>query len=238
MKRFQPLSLTALAALAASTALVALTACGPKSDSTAGDNGAQGTPVAEVTETTSATAPAATNLNAADATLQSKDPAVSGTVHFTQDAGGVHVVADLSGLKPGRHGFHLHENGVCTPPDFKSAGGHWNPGHAAHACMPTEPRHAGDMGNVTAGSDGRAHLDVVLTGVSFAGANSVVGKAVVLHAGEDDCKSQPAGNSGDRLACGVVTTTAVVGGSATAAGTDSGSAMGTGGAGAMGTSPQ
>jgi len=215
-----------LAALAAGAALVALAGCGPKSDTTA-DNAAQGTPVAEVTETTTAQAPAATNLGSADVTLQSKDPGVSGTVHFTQEAGGVHVVADLSGLKPGRHGFHLHENGVCTPPDFKSAGGHWNPGHAAHACMPTEPRHAGDMGNVTAGADGKAHLDVVLTGVSFSGPNSVVGKAVVLHAGEDDCKSQPAGNSGDRLACGVVQTTAVVGGSATAMGTDGG-AMGTG----------
>jgi len=234
MKRFHSPS---FAALAAGTVLVALAACGPKSDTSATDNTAQGTPVAEVTETTTAQAPAATNLGSADVTLQSKDPGVSGTVHFTQEAGGVHVVADLSGLKPGRHGFHLHENGVCTPPDFKSAGGHWNPGHAAHACMPTEPRHAGDMGNVTAGADGKAHLDVVLTGVSFSGPNSVVGKAVVLHAGEDDCKSQPAGNSGDRLACGVVQTTAVVGGSATAMGTDTG-AMGTGGTGAMGTGPQ
>lgn len=225
MKR--PLS---FAVVAAGAVLVAFAACGPKSDTTASDNSAEGTPVAQGTDTVAAT-PAATNLNSADATLQSKDPGVSGTVHFTQAPGGVHVVADLAGLKPGRHGFHLHENGVCTPPDYKSAGGHWNPGHAAHACMPTEPRHAGDMGNVTAGPDGTAHLDVVLTGVSFAGDNSVVGKAVVLHAGEDDCKSQPAGNSGDRLACGVVQTTASVGGSATAMGTESG-AMGTA---AMGT---
>jgi Cu-Zn family superoxide dismutase len=214
--------------LAAGAALIALAACGPKSDTTATDNGpASSEPVAQVTETTTATAPAATNLNSADATLQSRDPKVGGTVHFTQEGAGVHVVADVTGAKPGKHGIHLHENGVCTPPDYKSAGGHWNPGHAAHACMPTDPRHAGDLGNITVGSDGTGHLDVTLTGVSFAGDTSVVGKAVVLHAGEDDCKSQPAGNSGDRLACGVVQTTAVVGGSATAMGTDTG-AMGTG----------
>jgi Cu-Zn family superoxide dismutase len=215
-----------LAALAAGAALVVLAACGPKSDTTATDNSAQGTPVAQVTETTAATPPAATNLNSADATLQSKDPKVSGTVHFTQEGAGVHVVADVAGVKPGKHGFHLHENGVCTPPDYKSAGGHWNPGHAPHACMPAEPRHAGDLGNITVAADGTGHLDVVLAGVSFAGADSVVGKAVVLHAGEDDCKSQPAGNSGDRLACGVVQTTAAVGGSATAMGTG-GAATGT-----------
>ncbi len=215
-------------------ALLALAACGPKSDTTATDtNAAPSAPVAQVTETTNATAPAATNLSSADATLQSRDPKVSGTVHFTQEGAGVHVVADVAGAKPGKHGIHLHENGVCTPPDYKSAGGHWNPGHAAHACSPTDPRHAGDMGNITVGSDGSGHLDVVLTGVSFAGANSVVGKAVVLHAGEDDCKSQPAGNSGDRLACGVVQTTAAIGGSATAMGTDTSG----GGTGTMGTAP-
>lgn len=212
--------------LAAGATLVALAACGPKPDTTATDNGASPAPVAQGTETPAATPPAATNPNSADATLQSGDPKVSGTVHFTQEGAGVHVVADVSGAKPGKHGIHLHENGVCTPPDYKSAGGHWNPGHAAHACMPTDPRHAGDLGNITVGSDGTGHLDVTLTGVSFAGDNSVVGKAVVLHAGEDDCKSQPAGNSGYRLACGVVQTTAAGGGSATAMGTDSG-AMGT-----------
>jgi len=142
--------------------------------------------------------------SSATAALQSADPKVSGTVVFTQEGSGVHVVADVAGAKPGLHGFHLHENGVCTAPDYKSAGGHWNPGHAPHACMPVDPRHAGDLGNITVGSEGTGHLDVVLTGVSVAGANSVIGKAVVLHGGEDDCKSQPSGNAGDRVACGVV----------------------------------
>jgi len=151
-----------------------------------------------------AAAPAMAAMGSAEATLQSADPKVSGAVHFTQEGSGVHVVADVSGVPPGKHGFHLHETGVCTAPDYKSAGGHWNPGHAGHACMPVEPRHAGDLGNITVGSDGKGHLDVILSGVSVSGADSVIGKAVVLHAAEDDCKTQPTGNAGGRLACGVV----------------------------------
>ncbi len=149
-------------------------------------------------------APAMAMGGSATATLQSPDPKVSGTVTFTQSGGIVRVVADVAGAKPGEHGFHLHEKGVCTPPDFKSAGGHWNPGHAMHGCMPASPRHAGDMGNITVGSDGRGHLEVDLTGVPLEGPDAIVGKAVVLHGGTDDCKTQPTGNAGDRLACGVV----------------------------------
>jgi Cu-Zn family superoxide dismutase len=140
----------------------------------------------------------------ADVTLQSQDSKVSGTVHFTSEAGGVHVVADVKGVKPGQHGFHLHEKGDCSTPDYKSAGGHFNPSNASHACDPTNPRHAGDFGNLTVDKDGNGHLDMTTTELSFDGPNSVLGKAVILHAGVDDCKTQPTGNSGDRLACGVV----------------------------------
>lgn len=176
----------------------------------------------EKTETTEAPAPAASTEAAApsppigtnpsppgagqtaEATLQSQDPKVSGTVRFTNEAGGVHVVADVKGVKPGQHGFHLHEKGDCSSPDYKSAGGHFNPGNAAHACDPTNPRHAGDFGNITVGADGTGHLDMTTVALSFDGPNSLLGKAVILHAGQDDCKTQPTGNSGDRLACGVV----------------------------------
>jgi Cu-Zn family superoxide dismutase len=140
----------------------------------------------------------------ASAKLQSPDPKVSGSIHFTQETDGVHVVADVSGVPPGMHGIHVHENGVCTPPDFKSAGGHFNPGHTPHACMPTDPRHAGDFGNITVGADGKGHLDFTLAGASLSGDASVIGKSIVLHAGQDDCSTQPSGNSGDRLACGVI----------------------------------
>ena len=168
------------------------------------------TPPPAATEAAAPAPPISTNPappgagQSADVTLQSQDPKMSGTVHFTSEAAGVHVVADVKGVKPGQHGFHLHEKGDCSTHDYKSAGGHFNPDNSAHACDPTNPRHAGDFGNITVGADGTGHLDVTTTALSFDGATSVVGKAVILHAGQDDCKTQPTGNSGDRLACGVV----------------------------------
>jgi superoxide dismutase, Cu-Zn family len=141
-----------------------------------------------------------------EATLQSNQPGVGGTVRFTAEPGGagVRVVADVHGVKAGQHGFHVHETGDCSAKDYKSAGGHYNPTGAVHACPPTDPHHAGDFGNITVGPDGNGHMEMTVTGLSLEGANSVVGRAVILHAGTDDCKSQPAGNSGDRIACGVV----------------------------------
>jgi superoxide dismutase, Cu-Zn family len=151
-----------------------------------------------------AAATLAATMRSAEVKLQSQDSKVSGTVHFTEEAGGVHVVADVKGVKPGEHGFHLHEKGDCSTPDYKSAGGHFNPAKAPHACDPTDPRHAGDFGNITVDKDGNGHLDFTTKALSFEGPNSVLGKAVILHTGVDDCKTQPTGNAGDRLACGVV----------------------------------
>ena len=139
------------------------------------------------------------------------DADFSGSVTFTDDGmGGVKIEAHFSGVDtPGLHGLHIHETGDCSHDPaggkhFSSAGGHFNPAGAEHACPPTDPRHAGDLGNVTIGSDGSAHLEMTSNLIALSGANSVVGRAVILHAGEDDCKTQPTGNAGDRLACGVV----------------------------------
>lgn len=151
--------------------------------------------------------PPATETGAtAAAQLQPGDSGagISGTVRFTQESGGVRVQADLSGLSPGKHGFHVHENGQCTPP-FESAGDHLNPYNLEHGCPPAELRHLGDLGNVEAGEDGTATFDQVIDKISLVDpGHQVAGKAVILHQGEDDCTTQPAGDSGARIACGVI----------------------------------
>lgn len=132
------------------------------------------------------------------------DDSVRGMVTFTQTGDSIRVVADLTGLSPGRHGIHIHEYGDCSAPDASSAGGHFNPDGSPHGSPTDAEHHAGDFGNIEAGPDGRAHLDVTLGFLEFEGPSSILGHAVVVHAGEDDLTSQPAGNSGARVACGVI----------------------------------
>lgn len=143
------------------------------------------------------------------ATVQLKPTAgnsVAGTVRFESAGGKVAVTAEVSGLKPNsEHGFHVHEKGDCSAPDATSAGGHFNPGTKSHAHYSGAERHAGDMPNLKADASGNAKYrwesDMLAVG---SGAANVIGRSVVIHRDPDDYSSQPAGNSGPRLACGVI----------------------------------
>lgn len=149
--------------------------------------------------------PAAKNRQNAVAILSpAPNQQVKGMVTFTEEAQGVRVIARISGLTPGKHGFHIHEKGDCTPPDFTSAGGHWNPMGAKHGAPEGTDRHYGDFGNIEANENGVARLEQVFHWLSFTGTNSFLGKAVVVHQNPDDLTSQPAGNAGPRIACGIV----------------------------------
>jgi Cu-Zn family superoxide dismutase len=133
-----------------------------------------------------------------------KDSKVAGTVHFKKEGGGVHVTGALTGLAAGNHGFHIHEFGDCSAADFTSAGGHFNPAGNPHGGPKDAKRHEGDMGNVEATADGNATIDYVDSQLSFEGAKSIVGRGVIVHANPDDFKTQPTGNAGGRVACGVI----------------------------------
>lgn len=130
----------------------------------------------------------------------------NGTVTFEALDGKVRVTADLQGLPAGKHGFHIHEYGDCSATDGTSAGGHFNPAGTPHGAPDNPPnlRHVGDLGNLEATEDRIAHYDREDTVISLEGPDSIVGKAVIVHAKTDDLTSQPTGNAGPRLACGVI----------------------------------
>jgi len=130
---------------------------------------------------------------------------VSGTITFTEVADGVQVHADIAGLTPGNHGFHVHEFGDCSAADASSAGAHFNPTNNPHAGPDAAERHVGDMGNVEADASGKATLEYVDHQISLTtDERSVIGRSVIVHAKADDLKTQPAGDSGARIACGVI----------------------------------
>ncbi|CAN5211303.1 hypothetical protein BH11MYX1_BH11MYX1_31680 [soil metagenome] len=131
---------------------------------------------------------------------------VKGTVEFKETPDGIEVTANLEGLKKGDHGFHIHEKGDCSAPDAMSAGGHFNPTNMKHGAPDGTEHHEGDMGNVTAEKDGKATKTFTLKGATLGeGDTSIAGKGFIIHAKPDDMKTQPTGNAGDRVACGVIT---------------------------------
>ncbi|HKY01883.1 MAG TPA: superoxide dismutase family protein [Burkholderiales bacterium] len=130
----------------------------------------------------------------------------SGEVVFEQKGSVVLVKAEVKGLKPNaEHGFHIHEKGDCSAADGTSAGGHFNPAGKPHGSHHMMEAHAGDMPNLKADANGVAKLNAELTNVTLnAGASNILGKGVIVHAMPDDYKSQPTGNAGARIACGVI----------------------------------
>jgi Cu-Zn family superoxide dismutase len=129
-----------------------------------------------------------------------------GTVSFTQKGDKVTVSAKISGLSPGGHGFHIHEMGDCSAADGMSAGGHFNPTGKPHGDPAAPDHHAGDMPMLQADASGNATLTADLGVITIGGgATDIVGKSVIVHKDADDYKTQPTGNSGARVACGVIT---------------------------------
>lgn len=132
---------------------------------------------------------------------------VSGKLSLVPMAGGVHVNGEVGGFGPGSsHGFHIHEKGDCSAADASSAGGHFNPARQPHGRAMQGAHHAGDSDNIVADANGVAKIDTHIEGVSLGGGagNDIAGRAFVVHAASDDYTSQPAGNAGARVACGVI----------------------------------
>jgi len=154
-----------------------------------------------------AATPAATASGAPAANAELSPTAgnqAQGLVLFAPAEGGLRVTATITGLTPGEHGFHLHEKPDCSAPDGSSAGSHWNPTQQPHGAPDAPAHHAGDLGNITADAGGTALVERVVKGLGLEGSEGVIGHAVIVHGQADDLTSQPAGNAGPRVACGVV----------------------------------
>jgi len=141
------------------------------------------------------------------ATLESRSgSSVTGKISFSQHGDKVSMKVVVNGLTPGTHAIHLHDKGDCSAPDATSAGGHWNPSSENHGKWGSAPFHHGDIGNLVADAKGKAEMKVEseLWTLGDGKPSDVVGHAVIVHAKEDDFTTQPTGNAGGRVACGVI----------------------------------
>jgi Cu-Zn family superoxide dismutase len=158
------------------------------------------------TEKPSAAADAA-HPRVAVARLLSRDPDFTGAVAFVDTGGNeLRIFANLHGLTAGKHGFHIHTSGDCSADDFTSAGGHFAPSDNPHGAPDDPSHHAGDLGNVIASDDEDVLVELTSAALTLdpTSERSIVDRAVVVHAGADDLESQPSGDAGFRLACGVI----------------------------------
>lgn len=128
----------------------------------------------------------------------------SGTVIFEEKSDGLHINATIEGLTPGKHGFHIHEFGDCSCADAVCAGDHFNPTHMPHAGPNDTKRHLGDLGNITADKNGKGIYHHIDKKISLNGPYNIIGRGLIIHKDEDDLKSQPTGNAGARVGCGVI----------------------------------
>ncbi|HKU15685.1 MAG TPA: superoxide dismutase family protein [Steroidobacteraceae bacterium] len=152
-------------------------------------------------------APAAAAPEAAVQVAPTQGSTVTGSLALASSPQGVHITGSIQGLKPdAEFGFHIHEKGDCSAPDASSAGAHFNPTQAQHGNPTSGTHHAGDMLNIRSNGEGVAQVDVTAAGTTLHGdpSSDVMGKAVVVHESPDDYTTQPSGNSGKRLACGVI----------------------------------
>jgi Cu-Zn family superoxide dismutase len=132
---------------------------------------------------------------------------VAGALELVPSDGAVVITGLVTGLKPeSEHGFHIHEKGDCSSPDLKSAGDHFNPTSEAHGNPSAAPHHRGDIPNLKANNEGKADINARVEGVTLGdkGPNDIVGRAIIVHEKMDDYQTQPSGNSGDRISCGVI----------------------------------
>ena len=139
--------------------------------------------------------------------LTGGDGAAMGNVTLSEDPNGVTIKIDASGLPVGAHGVHLHTTGLCEGPKFASAGGHWNPANKQHGRDNVLGAHLGDLANFDVSASGRGSISFMVAGVSMARAGALAdadGTSLVIHAKADDYKTDPSGNSGERIACAVV----------------------------------
>jgi len=150
----------------------------------------------------------ASNAQRASAVLKDTSSKEVGRAVFTATPSGALLDLNLTAAQPGVHALHIHAVGKCEPPDFKSAGPHFNPDQTKHGIMSPEGPHAGDLPNIHVPADGKLEvefLDPVVTLSREAALLDADGSSIVIHASPDDYKTDPAGNSGDRIACGVIT---------------------------------
>lgn len=192
---------------------VALAACGTDDAPPSGDNNVaiEADRAAETAPLTPSPTDPAAAVDAGAAYVVLLEPTegnqTRGDLRFTRAGERIEITGTLSGLPGGgSHGFHVHETGDCSAPDASSAGGHFNPGSHDHGRVGHGEHHAGDSDNVTANADGAAQVKSWLEGATLGdgAATDIVGKAVIVHTDADDYTSQPTGDAGDRLACGVI----------------------------------